>query len=131
MNTRDPIANLIINIKNAVQVKQQNFKVIYSSVLENIVKLLVEQGYLAKYVVEQDKNKKYLVVSLKYNDERKSSINEIKQVSKPGLKQYYGCDDLPYVKNGFGMAIVSTNLGIVSDKVARDANVGGEVLALV
>jgi small subunit ribosomal protein S8 len=135
----DPIANLVINIKNAINANQKVIVVNHSTMLEDIVKVLKEQGYINEYtVIANPKNSalKQLEVTLRYEKglySRKNApaITGIKQVSKPGLKIYKNVINLPRVLNDLGIAVVSTNKGVITNKAARNLKVGGEVLLYV
>jgi small subunit ribosomal protein S8 len=127
----DPIANLIISIKNATRAHLSDITVANSKLLDNIVTVLKEQGYIADFSVNDiGNNKKTLNVVLKYVD-NVPAITEIKQISKPGLRIYRESNKIPYVLNGLGIAIVSTSKGVVTDKYARKNNLGGEIIAYV
>lgn len=129
MGMTDPIADMLTRIRNANQMKNATVAMPYSKVKEEISKILKEEGYINGYEVSGD-IKKELTLSLKYvgNDR---VITGLKRISKPGLRVYVEAKDLPKVLNGLGIAIVSTSNGMVTDKVARKNNVGGEVVAYV
>jgi small subunit ribosomal protein S8 len=127
----DSIANLIINIKNGLLVKKDSVSVDGSNILTGIAKILKQEGFIEDFkITDQKNNKKKLIIKLKYFD-RNSVITDIKQVSKPGLKMYSESKNMPYVKNGYGVGILSTNKGVISDKFARQNNIGGELLLKV
>lgn len=122
----DPISDALIRIKNGYQVGKISVNLRYSKLIVKLVKLLADEGYLQN-VSEKGKA---VEVLLKYQD-RKPSITDIKRISKPSLRVYKGVADLPFVLNGLGIAIISTPKGLMTDKAARKAKVGGEVLAFV
>jgi len=124
----DPIADLLIRIKNAILRKHENLNVDFSWLKWNVLQLLKKEGYIKSIV--RNEHKKIIVVNLKYVN-NKSSISGLRRISKPGLRVYSKYKDLPFVLNGLGIAVVSTSAGILSDKLARKAKLGGEVLAYV
>lgn len=126
----DPIADLLTRIRNANQRKHKLVKVSYSKVKEQIVKILKEEGYILDYKVDGDGVDKEIVIFLKYRGTQKV-ITGLKRISKPGLRIYSEVDKLPKVLNGFGIGIISTSKGIMTDAKAREANLGGEVMAFV
>lgn len=126
----DPIADLFTRIRNANQMRHEKVTIPHSNVKTEIARILLEEGFITGYSVEGDL-KKNLIVELKYGKSNERVITGIKRVSKPGLRVYAKCEDLPRVLNGLGLAIVSTSKGIMSDKQARKENVGGEVIAYV
>lgn len=129
MSMQDTVADMLTRIRNAQQANKSAVSMPASKLKQAIAKLLVDEGYVASVEVEGDK-KPVLNIGLKYY-EGKPVIEEIKRVSRPGLRIYKGKDDLVRVKQGLGILIVSTNKGIMTDRAARAAGLGGEVLALV
>lgn len=129
MSMQDTVADMLTRIRNAQQANKSAVSMPASKLKQAIAKLLVDEGYVASVEVEGDK-KPVLNIGLKYY-EGKPVIEEIKRVSRPGLRIYKGKDDLGRVKQGLGILIVSTNKGIMTDRAARAAGLGGEVLALV
>lgn len=129
MSMQDTVADMLTRIRNAQQANKSAVSMPSSKLKISIAKLLLDEGYIASAEVEGDK-KPVLSIVLKYY-EGKAVIEEIKRVSRPGLRIYKGKDDLPRVKQGLGILILSTNKGILTDRGARAAGVGGEVLALV
>ncbi len=126
----DPIADMLTRIRNALMVKKETVEIPASKMKTEIARILLEEGYVAGVEhVEDDFNGK-LVLTLKYADGR-SVIGGLERVSKPGLRTYSGAQEMPKVLGGFGIAIVSTNQGIMTDKQAKRRNVGGEVLCYV
>ena len=126
----DPIADLFTRIRNANQMRHENVKLPYSKLKAEIARILEEEGFINGYKVEGEA-KKNLVIELKYGRSNERVISGIKRVSKPGLRIYAKCDELPKVLNGLGLAIISTPKGVMSEKQARKENVGGEVIAYV
>ncbi len=127
----DRIADMLTRIRNAQMAGIEKIELPASKMLESIAKLLKEEGYLAGVKAYNHKGHRYLRLTLKYDEEGAPVIREIKRVSKPGRRVYAGAKELPRVKNGYGVAIVSTSQGIMTDKHARKANIGGEILCTV
>ena len=130
MYLTDPIADMLTRIRNANAVMHEKVDVPHSTLKEKLADILKEEGYIANYKVVTDGNKKSIRVYLKY-DGKDRVIKGIKRISKPGRRVYSSVEDMPRVLSGLGIAIVSTSKGIVTDKVARRENVGGEILAFV
>ena len=127
----DPIADMLTRIRNALMVKKETVEIPSSNMKKAIADILLKEGYVKDVkLVEDDYNGK-LVVTLKYTDSHKSVISGLQRVSKPGLRTYSGAENMPKVLGGYGIAIVSTNKGILTDKQAKAQNVGGEVLCYV
>ena len=132
MTMSDPIADMLTRIRNANTAKHDTVDIPGSRNKEAIAKILLDEGYIKAYDIKEDGVKKTITVTLKYGrDKSEKTITGIKRISKPGLRVYAGRDDLPKVLGGLGIAIISTNKGIMTDKKAREENVGGEVLAFV
>ena len=132
MVTSDPIADMLTRIRNANTAKHDTVDVPASKIKLAIADILLEEGYIAKYDIVEDGNFKTIRITLKYGaDKNEKIISGLKRISKPGLRVYASKENLPKVLGGLGIAIISTNKGIVTDKVARQLNVGGEVLAFV
>ena len=132
MTMSDPIADMLTRIRNANTAKHDTVDVPASKMKLAIAEILFNEGYIAKYDVIEDGNFKTIRVTLKYGaDKNEKIITGIKRISKPGLRVYAGKDEIPSVLGGLGIAILSTNQGIVTDKEARKLQVGGEVLAFV
>jgi len=128
----DPIADMLTRIRNANSAKHNTVDVPASRVKESICKILVNEGFVKSYEIVGDEVKKVIRIQLKYGrDKNEKVISGIKRISKPGLRIYAGSGEIPRVLNGMGIAIVSTNKGIITDKDARKEGVGGEVLAYV
>ena len=132
MTTNDPIADMLTRIRNANTAKHDTVDIPASKMKISIADILVNEGYIKKYEVVEDGNFKTIRVTLKYGqDKNEKVITGIKRISKPALRVYAGKDELPRVLGGLGIAIISTNNGVITDKQARKLNVGGEVLAFV
>ena len=132
MAMSDPIADMLTRIRNANTAKHDTVNIPLSKMKLAIANILVDEGYVKKYEVIEDGNFKTIQVTLKYGaDKNEKIITGLKRISKPGLRVYAGKDELPRVLGGLGIAIISTNKGIVTDKEARKLQVGGEVLAFV
>ena len=132
MVTSDPIADMLTRIRNANTAKHDTVDVPSSKMKVAIADILVNEGFIEKYEMVDDGNFKTIRITLKYGaDKNEKVITGIKRISKPGLRVYAGKDELPVVLGGLGIAILSTNQGIITDKEARKLQVGGEVLAFV
>ena len=132
MTMSDPIADMLTRIRNANTAKHDTVDVPSSKMKLAIAQILLEEGYIKKYDIVEEGNFKTIRITLKYNvDKTERIISGIKRISKPGLRVYAGKEDLPKVLGGLGIAIISTNQGVVTDKKARELQVGGEVLAFV
>ena len=132
MTMSDPIADMLTRIRNANTAKHDTVDIPASKMKIAIADILVDEGYITKYDIVEDGNFKSIRVTLKYGaDKNEKVITGIKRISKPGLRGYAGKDEIPTVLGGLGIAILSTNKGIVTDKEARKLQVGGEVLAFV
>ena len=132
MTMSDPIADMLTRIRNANTAKHDTVDVPASKMKLSIAEILLEEGFIKKFDVVEDGSFKTIHITLKYGaDKNDKIISGIKRISKPGLRVYAGKEDMPKVLGGLGIAIVSTNKGVLTDKEARKANVGGEVLAFV
>ena len=132
MTMSDPIADMLTRIRNANTAKHDTVDIPSSKIKVAIADILVDEGYIAKYDIIDEGSYKTMRVTLKYGaDKNEKIITGIKRISKPGLRVYAGKDEIPSVLGGLGIAILSTNTGILTDKEARKAQVGGEVLAFV
>ena len=132
MTMSDPIADMLTRIRNANTAKHDTVDVPSSKMKLAIADILVKEGFIKKYDVVEDGNFKTIRITLKYGkDKNEKIISGIKRISKPGLRIYANKEDMPKVLGGLGIAIVSTNQGIITDKQARQLGVGGEVLAFV
>lgn len=130
MQISDVIADMLTRIRNANNAKHETVDVPASNVKKAIADILVSEGYIKSYQVVEDGKQGALHITLKYVGKQKV-IQGIRRVSKPGLRIYSGCEDMPKVMNGLGVAIVSTSKGIMTDKQARKEHIGGEILAFV
>lgn len=126
----DPIADMLTRVRNAVRARHASVEIPASKEKIEIAKILKEEGFILKYEVSGDV-KKTITISLKYGPNGEKIINDLKRISKPGLRVYAKSDALPRVLNGLGIAIISTSKGLLTDKAAKKANVGGEVVAYV
>ena len=132
MTMSDPIADMLTRIRNANTAKHDTVDVPASKMKIAIADILLEEGYIKNYELIEDGNFKTIHITLKYGaDKNEKIISGIKRISKPGLRVYAGKEELPKVLGGLGIAIISTNQGVVTDKKAREFQVGGEVLAYV
>ena len=130
--TNDPIADMLTRIRNANMAKHDTVDVPASKMKIAIANILLDEGYIAKYDLVEDGNFKNIRIYLKYGkDKNEKIISGLKRISKPGLRVYADVENLPKVLGGLGVAIISTNKGIITDREARQLNVGGEVLAFV
>jgi small subunit ribosomal protein S8 len=129
----DPIADMLTRIRNANAAMFDSVKMPSSKLKESLAKVLQKEGFIASYTVTQDLSKPgaTLEINLKYSEDRKKTIIGIKRVSKPGLRIYKKCDEMPKVLGGVGVAVVSTSHGLMTDRQARKAKLGGEVLCYV
>ena len=130
MQMSDVIADMLTRIRNANDAKHESVEIPASNMKKAIADILVNEGYIKGYQIIDDNKQGIIKVTLKYVGKQKA-ITGLKRVSKPGLRIYANCEDMPKVMNGLGIAIVSTSTGIMTDKMARKENVGGEVLAFV
>ncbi len=126
----DPIADLLVRIKNANAMRHETVVVPTSKIKSAILEVLKNEGYIANYTVSND-TKSVTTITLKYTENNQRVIKGLKRISKPSLHVYSKSEDLPKVLNGLGVAIISTSQGIMTDKQARKLNIGGEVLAYV
>ncbi|MBR1592896.1 MAG: 30S ribosomal protein S8 [Ruminococcus sp.] len=131
MQITDTIADLLTRIRNANTAKHATVDVPASNVKKAISQILVDEGYVKSFQVIEDGKQGVIRITLKYGDNKSPVITGLRRVSKPGLRIYSSCADMPKVRKGLGIAIVSTSKGIVTDKKARELNVGGEVLAYI
>ncbi len=132
MTLSDPIADMLTRIRNANTAKHDTVDIPASKMKLAIAQILQDEGFIHKYDVIDDGNFKSIHITLKYGaDKNEKIISGIKRISKPGLRVYAGKDELPRVLGGLGIAIISTNQGVITDKKARELQVGGEVLAFV
>ncbi|MDO4458948.1 MAG: 30S ribosomal protein S8 [Clostridia bacterium] len=131
MQITDPIADLLTRIRNAQSAKHDTVTVPASNMKKAICQILVDEGYIRSFSVEEDGKQGIITIVLKYAAGKEAVIKGLKRVSKPGLRIYSNAAELPKVMKGLGIAIVSTSKGIMTDREARKQNVGGEVLAFI
>ena len=132
MQITDTIADMLTRIRNANSAKHATVDIPASNLKKQIAQILLDEGYIKSFkVIEDDKKQGTIRVTLKYTDSRAQVITGLRRVSKPGLRIYSNCKDMPKVMKGLGIVIVSTSKGIMTDKKARENNVGGEILAFV
>ena len=131
MQITDTIADLLTRIRNASSAKHATVDIPASNVKKAITEILLNEGYIKAYQVVEDGKQGIIRITLKYDENKAPVISGIRRVSKPGLRIYSSCEDMPKVMKGLGVAIVSTSKGIVTDKKARELGVGGEILAFV
>ena len=131
MHITDPVADMLTRIRNANDAKHESVEVPASNMKKAIAQILVDEGYVKSFSVADDGKQGMIKITLKYGQNKAKVIQGIKRVSKPGLRVYASSEEMPKVIRGMGIAIVSTSKGVMTDKAARRANVGGEVLAYV
>ena len=131
MQITDPIADMLTRIRNANNAKHDTVDVPASNMKKAIAQILLDEGYIKNFQLIDDGTQGVIRVTLKYNAGKEKVISGLRRVSKPGLRVYAGADELPRVLRGLGTAIVSTSKGVMTDKKAREAHVGGEVLAFI
>ena len=130
MQMSDVIADMLTRIRNASNAKHETVDIPASNMKKSIADILAKEGYIKGYNIVEDGKQGIIRITLKYNGKDKA-IKGLRRVSKPGLRIYASCEDMPRVMNGLGVAIVSTSKGVMTDKEARKNNIGGEVLAFV
>ena len=131
MHITDPVADMLTRIRNANNAKHETVDVPASNMKKSIAQILLDEGYIKSFQVVDDGTQGTIRITLKYNAGKEKVISGLRRVSKPGLRIYTNCEDMPKVMKGLGTAIISTSKGIMTDKAARAAHVGGEVLAFV
>ena len=131
MQMSDVIADMLTRIRNANTAKHETVEIPASNLKKAIAKILLDEGYIKSFQIIEDGTQGVIRITLKYLPGKEKAIQGLRRVSKPGLRVYAGADELPRVLKGLGIAIISTSKGIMTDKAARAANVGGEVLAFV
>ena len=130
MHITDPVADMLTRVRNANNAKHETVDVPASNMKKSIAQILLDEGNIKSYQIVDDGTQGVIHITLKYNGKDKV-ITGLRRVSKPGLRVYVGADELPRVLRGLGIAIVSTSKGVMTDKAARAAHIGGEVLAFV
>ena len=131
MHITDPVADMLTRIRNAVSAKHDTVDVPASNMKKSIAQILLDEGYIKNFQIVDDGTQGKIHITLKYNAGKEKVISGLRRVSKPGLRVYAGADELPRVLRGLGIAIISTSKGVMTDKAARAAHVGGEVLAFI
>ena len=131
MQITDSIADILTRIRNANTAKHATVDVPASNMKKAIAQILVDEGYIKSFQIIDDGKQGVIRITLKYGENKSQVITGLRRVSKPGLRIYSSCEDMPKVMKGLGIAIVSTSRGVMTDKKARELNVGGEVLAFV
>ena len=131
MQITDTIADLLTRIRNANTAKHDTVEVPASNIKKAIVQILLDEGYIKSFTVVDDGKQGIIKIALRYGEGKTPVITGLRRVSKPGLRIYASCEDMPKVIKGLGVAIVSTSKGVITDKKARELNVGGEVLAFI
>lgn len=127
----DPIADFLTRIRNANMAKHDSVEIPASNIKKSLAEILKQEGFIRDYEVTEDGKQGVIKITLKYGPNGERVISGLKRISKPGLRNYVSADNLPKVLNGLGIAIVSTSAGILTDKEAREKNVGGEIIAYV
>ena len=131
MQITDVVADMLTRIRNANSAKHESVEIPASNLKKAIAQILLDEGYIKAFDIVEDGKQGVIKVTLKYGENKQRIIQGLRRVSKPGLRIYAASADLPKVKNGLGIAIVSTSKGLMTDKAARKQNIGGEVLAFV
>ena len=131
MHITDPVADMLTRIRNANNAKHETVDVPASNMKKAIADILVAEGYIRSYQIIEDGRQGIIRITLKYGKDKTKPIQGLRRVSKPGLRIYSNCEDMPKVLGGLGIAIVSTSKGIMTDKKARELGVGGEIIAFV
>ena len=131
MQITDPVADMLTRIRNANSAKHETVEVPASNLKKAIAQILLDEGYIKSFQIVEDGTQGIIRITLKYLAGKEKVISGLRRVSKPGLRVYAGADELPRVLRGLGIAIISTSKGVMTDKAARAAHVGGEVLAFV
>lgn len=131
MYITDPIADMLTRIRNANSAKHDTVDIPASNMKKAIAEILLNEGYIKNYQIIDDSKQGVIRVTLKYSPSKEKVLQGLKRISKPGLRVYANCEDMPKVIKGLGVAIVSTSKGVMTDRAARKENVGGEVLAFI
>ena len=131
MHITDPVADMLTRIRNANNAKHETVDVPASNMKKSIAQILLDEGYIKNFQLIDDGTQGVIRITLKYNADKTKALTGLRRISKPGLRVYTGADELPRVLRGLGIAIVSTSQGVMTDKAARAAHVGGEVLAFI
>lgn len=131
MHITDTIADMLTRIRNANAAKHETVDIPASNMKKAIARILLEEGYIKNFQVIEDGKQGIIRIMLKYGENKSQVLCGLRRISKPGLRIYTSCEDMPKVMKGLGIAILSTSKGVMTDKAARKANVGGEVLAYI
>lgn len=131
MQITDAIADMLTRIRNANSAKHDTVDVPASNLKKSVAQILLDEGYIKNFQVIEDGKQGIIRIALKYGPNKSMVITGLRRVSKPGLRMYTSCEDMPKVLKGLGVAIVSTSKGVMTDKQARKENIGGEVLAFI
>ena len=131
MHITDPIADLLTRIRNASAAKHETVDVPASKMKKAITQILLDEGFIKSFQVIEDNKQGVIHITLKYLENKDQVITGLKRISKPGLRVYSNCEDMPKVMKGLGVAVISTPKGVMTDKQARKENVGGEILAYI
>lgn len=131
MSLSDPIANALTKIRNALKARKETVDISFSKLLEELLTILKGRGYIRNFKLMKDNKGGILKVYLRYTPTRQPVISGLERISKPGLRIYVNKNDIPRVKGGLGLAILTTSKGLMTDKEAREANVGGEILCYI
>ncbi len=127
----DPIADFLTRIRNGARARHGQVQIPWSRLTERIARVMHEEGFLGEIATEDEGHRKRLRITLRYNDQRASVITGLARVSKPSLRVYVGCEEIPMVRHGLGISILSTPMGVLVDRQARRQRVGGEILCSV
>lgn len=127
----DAIADMLTRVRNANSMHYEEVQVPASNIKKEIARILKDEGFINDYSITKDNAQGTILLKLKYTNKKESAITGLKRISKPGLRVYAKCEEIPKVLNGLGIAIISTSKGIMTDKEARKENLGGEVLAYI
>ena len=131
MSMTDPIADYLTRIRNAIKARHKKVDIPYSSLKEDITKIILEYRYIKNYIIIDDGKQGLIRIYLKYDENNNTVIHSLKRVSKPGVRKYVKAHEIPRVLNNLGIAILSTSKGVVTDREARQYHVGGEILCYV
>ena len=131
MHITDTIADMLTRIRNAISARHDTVDVPASNMKKSIAQILVDEGYIKSFQIVEDGKQGIIRIQLKYGPNKAPVITGLRRVSKPGLRIYTSCEEMPKVMKGLGVALISTSKGIMTDKAARKANIGGEVLAFI
>ena len=131
MQITDPIADMLTRIRNANAAKHDTVEVPASNLKKAMAQILLDEGYIKGFTVTPDNKQGTIKITLKYGENKTQVLNGLRRVSKPGLRIYTSCEDMPKVLKGLGIAIISTSKGLMTDRRAREEHIGGEVLAFI